>query len=981
MIWSTNSDVFTKEKFLELKQRLSDADTKPDIIAISETKPKNFEVEIPPSAYAIPGYDCELRNVSKNSAGRGLLLYVNSSLDFTSVDLESVFKTDVLETLCVIVKLRNGDQLCFNLFYRSPNSSSENNEKMNFYINKLSEGGYSYLILTGDFNYPFIDWNKNSCTTGETSESFKFLEAVRDSFLHQHVSEPTRGRGTDTPSCIDLVFTNEPDTIEPVTLQAPLGKSDHALLVITVNCKKQTHSGQAKPNYKRGNYDRLRQQLDIDWDSVMAPLENNVEDLWQSLKSRIEEAVERCVPMTKPGHRLGDGRIPLDKKTRTKINRKNRLWKSYVASRDPKIYEEYCQTRNQVRRLTRKATKEYEKHLAKDVKHNPKKFWKYVSNNTKVKCGIPNLSKDGTEKGQNLTENDSEKAEILADFFSSVFTREPEEVEVTTEPAVTHFKLDTFFTETDVLKLLKDIKTGKSPGPDKIHPRVLYEARDMLYKPLTKIFQTSLETKTLPEDWKKANITAIHKKGSKVVAGNYRPVSLTSVVCKLLETLIRNHLLKHLKSNNLLSNKQFGFISGRSTVLQLIQVLEKWTEILDKGGCIDVIYCDFMKAFDKVPHRRLIQTLNNYGITDPLLGWVEQFLLGRKQCVTVNGASSTWQDVLSGIPQGTVLGPILFVAYINSLPEVVSNSDIYLFADDTKIFKGIFTSEDCNDLQDDLDAMHKWTDTSLLKFHPDKCVSMRIGNSQVEDRQYNMDKHSLKKSEVEKDIGVFIDEKLSFGTHVENKVNKANSMMGIIRRTFEYLDESSFLLLYKALVRPHLEYANQVWAPTLKKQEIEIENVQRRATKLIPGYKDLTYEERLRKLNLPTLKYRRTRGDMIEMYKIITGKYDPDVSNFITLNNSNYETRGHQYKLEKEGARLNIRKRCFTHRTTDLWNSLPPHVVSAKTVINFEIKLDRHWENQDFKFDPEADKPSQRENRQEELPPEEKSFQAEEDLC
>ena len=322
------------------------------------------------------------------------------------------------------------------------------------------------------------------------------------------------------------------------------------------------------------------------------------------------------------------------------------------------------------------------------------------------------------------------------------------------------------------------------------------------------------------------------------------------------------------------------------------------------------------------------------------------------------------------------------VTDINSLPEVVKNSEIYLFADDTKVFKGIFTQDDTTGLQKDLDAMHNWTETSLLKFHPDKCASMRIGKTQLEDSQYTMgpNKHRLKKTEVEKDIGVFIDEKLSFESHIVNKVNKANSMMGVIRRTYEYLDEKTFLLLYKALVRPHLEYANQIWAPSLKKQEIEIENVQRRATKVIPGLSELSYEERLKKLKLPTLKYRRTRGDMIEMFKILTGKYDSDVSNFITLNDSKYDTRGHQYKVEKKAAKLNIRKQAFSHRTTDLWNSLPPHIVGAKSIIQFEIQLDKHWEKQDFKYNPDADKPSQRDNRKVELPPEARACQAEEDL-
>jgi hypothetical protein len=501
-------------------------------------------------------------------------------------------------------------------------------------------------------------------------------------------------------------------------------------------------------------------------------------------------------------------------------------------------------------------------------------------------------------------------------------------------------------------KVMDSLKINKSPGPDGVHPRTLYELRDILCRPLSIIFNTSLCMQELPKDWKIANVTAIYKKGSKKVAGNYRPVSLTSIVCKLMETVVRDVLVDYMKNNGLFSERQFGFINGRSTVLQLLQVIDKWVNILDEGGCIDVVYCDFMKAFDKVPHIRLIEKLKYYGIGEPIIGWITQFLKDRKQRVVVNGSSSGWHDVLSGIPQGSVLGPVLFVIYINTLPDSVTESEAYLFADDTKVFKGIFSEEDTNALQRDIDEMYKWTQGSLLRFHPEKCVAMRIGKSKIAEKEYYMgpERQEIKRSSIEKDIGVFIDEKLSFETHIETKVNKANATMGIIRRTYEHLDEKSFLLLYKALVRPHIEYANQVWAPNLKKHIIEIENVQRRATKQLPGLSDLTYEQRLRKLKLPTLNYRRTRGDMIEMYKIITGKYDPAVSDFVVKNNQDPNTRGHKYKLQKKSCRLNITKNSFVHRSVNVWNNLPRNVVEATSVKSFEHRLDRHWQSQPFMY-------------------------------
>jgi hypothetical protein len=246
---------------------------------------------------------------------------------------------------------------------------------------------------------------------------------------------------------------------------------------------------------------------------------------------------------------------------------------------------------------------------------------------------------------------------------------------------------------------------------------------------------------------------------------------------------------------------------------------------------------------------------------------------------------------------------------------------------------------------------------------------MRIGKTKVEKRTYTMgtDKKPLRESTVEKDIGVHIDDRLSFDEHINSKVNKANSTMGLIRRSFEFLDERTFKLLYKALVRPHIEYANQVWAPTLKRQETVIENVQRRATKQIPGLKDLSYEDRLRRLGLPTLKYRRIRGDMIELYKILTHKYDKNVSDFIKLNKCNKGTRGHNLKIEKQQFRLDVRKHSFVCRSVETWNSLPAEIVNAPSIHAFEARLDRYWATEPFKYNIEEPTTTPR-HRQEEKP-------------
>lgn len=276
-----------------------------------------------------------------------------------------------------------------------------------------------------------------------------------------------------------------------------------------------------------------------------------------------------------------------------------------------------------------------------------------------------------------------------------------------------------------------------------------------------------------------------------------------------------------------------------------------------------------------------------------------------------------------------------------------------MYADDTKIFRCIKEEDDCRKLQQDVLDLYSWSEKWLLRFHPDKCKYMRIGRTSVEDQGYHMEKQ-LMRITTEKDVGVIINNKLSCADHLVEKVNKANNLVGIIRRTFVSLDSEIFKSLFKALVRPHIEYANQVWSPYLVKDIEIVENVQRRATRMVPELKGLSYEERLRKLRLPTLAYRRARGDLIEAYKILTGKYDDACTRGILKLREESRSRGNSLKLFKSRSRLDVRKYAFPSRVVNNWNQLPEWVVTATTVIQFESRLDKFWANQDLKYNYKA---------------------------
>ena len=277
--------------------------------------------------------------------------------------------------------------------------------------------------------------------------------------------------------------------------------------------------------------------------------------------------------------------------------------------------------------------------------------------------------------------------------------------------------------------------------------------------------------------------------------------------------------------------------------------------MVENGESIDIIYTDFAKAFDSVPHQRLLEKVRNFGITGNMHNWIKSFLSARKQRVCVEAELSSWACVKSGIPQGSVLGPTLFVIFINDMPDIVRSVRL-LFADDTKIFRSIKTTSDNNILQEDLDAVINWSTRLQLPFNETKCKSLHIGKKNY-CQTYKMNGYTLEQVTEEKDLGIIIDNELKFHKHTAMAIKKANRILGLIKKSFVNLDTNSLPLLYKTLVRLHLEYGDIIWGPHYKEDQKAIEKVQERATKLIPSIQDLPYEERSRQLNLPSLMHRK----------------------------------------------------------------------------------------------------------------------------
>lgn len=930
-----------------------------EIVALTEIKPKNGKIA-DKKLLEVPGYELYTNDLEEQET-RGVCIYVHKSIKSVPVLIPGTNKFKDSVWIKLYEPGNDRKNTLIGCIYRSgtPSTAEKNDIDLHHTLRTAAElPGYAHRVIMGDFNLNKITWDPEpSIPTGhieETTES-KFIDCIQDTYLYQHVIEPTRYRDGHTPTRDDLIFTSEDNFIDEVIYAPAIGASDHITLQFTVNLSMTMHTNREKVYlYDKGDYPKLNEMLsNVNWKEEL----NSITDINEAisiLDLKIHSVMNECIPRKEIRSSSLKGKpIWMDMKSMRSARKKHSTWIRYLNTKSGHDYEEFRKARNKANHAVRRARRRFERSIAKECKMNNKAFWKYVNSRRKTRPGISKLKK----KDKTYTTNDKEAAEILSDQYFETLTRENTENMPTIEehPLITEALQNIEFTEEAVYKVLAKMKTDKSPGLDGMHPRVLKEAASSLKTPIAIIFNLSMNLSKLPTIWLDAVITPIFKKGDRTDPANYRPVSLTSILCKCMEKIIVEHIIKHLRKNSLECPEQHGFRTGRSTVTNLLEALNVWTEALMHDLPVDVIFLDYAKAFDTVPHKRLLSKVSSMGIKGKALDWIKAFLTDRRQKVRVHGETSNWRQVLSGVPQGTVLGPILFTIFVADVPGAVE-SIVSMFADDTKMYAVLVNNSSAHELDMDISKLQVWSDEMQMKFHiRDKCKVMHLGKSNTR-HDYTMVRedgtlHTLTKASEEKDLGVTIDDKLKFDIHISNIIKKANKVLGAIRHTFHYMDKEIFLMLYKSLVRPHLEYATCVWSPHLKQYMNALENVQRRATRLVPEFRNLNYDARLKELKLPTLMFRRKRADMLQTFKLM---HSIDTMNLNTrcqkcnngmLNLSHNEhTRGHALKLLKPKT-TGVRSHFFATRIINDWNKLSSGTVFALSVNDFKKGLREDWAN------------------------------------
>ena len=894
----------------------------------------------PSSFIAIDGFNFFRKDVEGEVRKHGVGLYLEKNLDAVEDDVS------VANLLSVYVKTWD---IHIIICYRPPSNSEQENVQLQNFI----EGFVltRRVVLMGDFNLPTLKWPEEGFETDYVSPLDQaFVDLFARCGLTQTVHEPTY---IPSGNLLDLVLTSEAEAIGEVTVAAPFPHCHHSPVLVVLHVGEGNHIRKELRLWFKGRYREIREELAmIDWRSMFERI--SVDECYNAFCDIISGLVERYVPVTDEKPRNATW---MQKPPRQTVMAKSRAWDEYKRARKShgrlselatRAWEAFTQASSTLRSHAIRQQCNYEENLIDSIKDNPKLFHGYIRRKKKGRVPVGPLKVDG-----NVISNVPEVVEVLADSFASVFDDKlPDDV-------YPHQRfeglMDTLVVSyNEVYELLLNMDPTSSPGLDEIHPQLLKTCAAELALPLTIIFQRSLASGSIPNAWRKSLITPIHKAGSRSIPLNYRPVSLTCVPCKVMERLVVKHITDYAEQNHLFSDFQFGFRAGHSTEDQLLLMYGKVSQWVDAGEAVDIVYLDFSKAFDLVCHALSLDKLVLLGFSEGLVAWVRAFLTERSLSVVVEGVRSTERHVGSGVPQGSVLGPVPFLLYVN---QIARNSDSFwvAFADDFKLGiahkRGNEGEDNRMRLQQDLNRMVEASRSWNLKLNGDKCVVMRFGggsDGEANRPNYKIDGRDLRVVKSYRDLGVIVDDKLRFHLHVGVVVGKAGALMGDLLRSTVCRTRRFMVTLFVTHIRPFIDYCSAVWNVGYLGDIRRLEAVQRRWTREIDGVGDKEYRQRLKDLGLYSVAGRLLRADLIKIWKLLKIRRHENLLELFHMTRMG-NARGHTLRLIMPPCRTDILRRTLMSRRVHTWNSLETSVVEVEGLESFKRGLDRTMRDQFYK--------------------------------
>ena len=917
-----------------------------DVVIVTETK---FTLEkITMAEASLPGY-CNPIRLDRTAHGGGVCVWVKSTLAASRNDVMPVLHHEIV---WVNIRLKTGKKIIIGAVYR-PGSCPENDVSLINHIGTCLEQidhTSAHVLLAGDFNVHNQAW-LHSTKTSLAGEQLEELCAIYG--LNQHVHQPTRAANT-----LDLIISDVPGTVCSKVLD-PLGRSDHNIVIADFHSPVLHHEPRTTRTvwqYHRADWHRLRDYLrNTKWDTVLTHDPNaSAEELTSIIQKGMDQFIPSKKLITKPSDPVWWSPA-CSRATRQKQS----AWKKWRHHPDdPGYHQQFLDSLHHCSFVLCKAQEAHVQNVKAKLSSGnlrDKQWWTYVKRaGGKDRCSDIPLITDGNGK-EYVTSK--EKADCFGSFFANKCSLGDMDLSDSTLPdlpqphhvGLSHIR----FRPPAVRRVLAQLDSSKATGPDGISARVLKECSDVLAAPVSRLFQLLMKKGVQPDIWKLASVVPVHKRASRSILKNYRPVSLLCILSKVMETLVNRQVVNYLERHQLLSPHQYGFRRGLGTADLLIALHHEWAAAAGEGGAARLLAVDIAGAFDRVSHCGVIHKAESCGLRGDLLKWLRSYLSNRRLQALVGGQTSTAYPVWAGVPQGSILGPTLFILYVNDIadglpPEVGINT----YADDTTLYTLI--SEPSNTqhttavLQAAVNTIEKWGARWKVTFEPSKSQTLTVTHRR---QPWPMPSLTFGGETVPEDsqlklLGVVFDPKLSFKDHIRNTAARANQRLFFFRKACKVLDHKGRVTVYKGFIRPVLEYCPLAWMGAAPTHLGRLDRVQHRAMHMAgPG------------TLLPSLALRRTVAALCYLYKLqyITGPKQltklvpPPAPACAMPQRTRLQTAvRHRYQLADTLPvnAPNSLRRSFPYCVLSMWNNLPPDLVSVaphqKGLQRFKTAVNKH---------------------------------------
>lgn len=905
-----------------------------NVIALNETQ---LDSTIPDIEISIDGYDV-YRN-DRNRNGGGVAMYISRNSGFTYKARKDLMPPE-LEIIVIEMKKPKAKPTIVIAWYRPPGSLMKLFDHVESILEQVEHEDKNVLLM-GDVNCDLLAKNPHCYT-------IKMKEVSENFHLQQVITEATRVT-KDSESLIDHIYTSCPSNVSESGV-IYTGMSDHfsAYLIMDKEnkVKKQKHKYSVNRKYK--NFDENMFRLDIvnaNWCNVTR--HSNIDDAVSEFENIFLDIANNHAPLKRKRVRQKNPSPWLTDEILAAMRERDQLKKRASKQNSLSLWDDFRKLRNRVNGMIKESKRTYLTNALKTK--DSKEIWTNLRYIVPGKSKHTDISCIKTDQGECSSSKDV--ADTLNEYFANVGPSIADKIpdaEINDHYVNENVENNMHFIFKDVhhdyvLNQLCSLADKKATGVDEIPSKLLNVSAKEITPIVTFLVNTSLQTGIFPNKWKKARVCPVFKGGDSTDPCNYRPISILPILSKIIERAVFDQMYPFLDSVHMLHDNQSGFRPGFSTSSALLNITEDWLKSIDNGEYIGLVMLDLRKAFDTVNHNLLIEKLPNYGLSAHVVNWFKSYLNDRAHVTAVNGSRSNEQNSVCGIPQGSILGPLLFILYINDLPKYVTNVKVSMYADDTAIY---YSSKDVNDIVDrmnyDLENVDNWLAKNKLSLNVDKTHFMLIGTPQklanVHDNVLNV---KIKGSHIQrvnhcKHLGIEIDEKLMWNNQIEQVRKKVLTGLYFLRKAANFIPKHHQSMLYKSIVAPHFDYCNVVWGRCNKTLSTKLQVLQNRAAKIITStsrYGSST--QALNDLKWKNLEEKLNVNEAVTMYKIVNNLAPNYLCKRFVKKETCYNTRNkNDFLMEKPNTEY--LRRSFSYRGAKLWNSLDDNVKNACNLISFK---------------------------------------------